>query len=827
MGYILSKLATNTRVVPIADETGLNKNNCSSRRNISESTLSRTQTAGFSEEVNKAHRIIVQIAESNESQSALFEESYPPHTILENASSNPEIEKNPEDITLVWLSENRHETNLSNLRISLREINNYIKIFDDESECLSYLTNIDKEQIFIIIDGSAINHRIVSRINDIFSVDSIFLFNRKTNTETAALYADLKHDFNKVTYFADFEKMSVVIKEDIKQLVKQSVGFSLFDEREKSTMDLTRDAATFLWFQMLFKVLKNQFQSDRLRREMIVTCRRVYAGNCNELANIDGYHRDEKKTLNAIHWYTKECFLYRLVNKALRTEDIDSLCTFSPFIVDLCSQLTAEHERRVQSDTSASNSIMILYRGQQISQTEIDKMRQNKGKLISTNGFFSTTTAEMIATTFAKQRRNVSSDIVAVIFEIRAQSNLNAVIFADIRHVSAMGPGEEEVLFSIGAVFRIDDVVYDNNRSLWTILMTATDEGYENVLPFIEATAQNREETSDNVFFGRLLNDMGRYQQAETYCKKLLQTMPKNHPDRAGVYHNLGRAQGNKGELNEATDSFTQALEIRRSLDMNHPDVARTLNSLGIIHGEKGEYGKAMRMFEKALEIQSKNNPHNNKEDNMISKKNLLLNMAMSHSNIGWAHSLCGTYDKAYSAHDEALKIRKDLLKVEDHPLFADYHSAMGGIAHAKGLYDNARAEHTKALLMRQRILPPAHPSIANSYQSLGEIEHENGKYEKALDYYEEARHIRTQTLGVQHLSMAAIYKSIGSVHLDSGAYDKALVFYERALSICQKNLSSSHPAIGDCYHLIGTVYERQMSIKNIVCICVKIITLQ
>ncbi|CAF1394534.1 unnamed protein product [Rotaria sordida] len=417
--------------------------------------------------------------------------------------------------------------------------------------------------------------------------------------------------------------------------------------------------------------------------------------------------------------------------------------------------------------------------------------------------------AEKIAMTFAKQRRNISSDFVAVIFEIKAKSNLKSVIFADIRHLSAIGPDEEEVLFSIGAVFRIDEVVYDNNRNLWAILMTATDEGYENVLPFIEATAQNREETSDNVFFGRLLNDMGRYQQAETYCKKLLQTMPKNHPDRAGVYHNLGRAQGNKGELNEATVSFTQALDIRRGLDMNHLDVARTLNSLGVIHGEKGEYGKAMKKFEKAVEIQRKSNEYN-KGENTISKKNLLLNMAMSYSNIGWVHSLCGAYDKASSAHSEALKIRKDLLKVEDHPLFADYHSAMGGIAHAKGLYDNARAEHTKALLMRQRILPPAHPSIANSYQSLGEIEHENGKYEKALEYYEEACHIRTQTLGVQHLSMAAIYKSIGSVHLDSGAYDKALEFYERALSICQKNVSAGHPAIGDCYHLIGTVYERQ-----------------
>ncbi|CAF4922068.1 unnamed protein product, partial [Rotaria sp. Silwood1] len=96
---------------------------------------------------------------------------------------------------------------------------------------------------------------------------------------------------------------------------------------------------------------------------------------------------------------------------------------------------------------------------------------------------------------------------------------------------------------------------------------------------------------------------MGRYQQADHYCRSLLQTMVTNHPDIAGIYHNLGCAQGNKGELNEAAASFTQALDIRKAVDMNQPDVARTLNSLGIVHGEKGEYTKAMNKFKQALEI--------------------------------------------------------------------------------------------------------------------------------------------------------------------------------------------------------------------------------
>jgi hypothetical protein len=67
----------------------------------------------------------------------------------------------------------------------------------------------------------------------------------------------------------------------------------------------------------------------------------------------------------SIWWYKRETFLYRLLNESLRTQNIDLLFGL--------------------------RFLIRLYRGQLISDEELDILKQSKGKLISMNSFFSTT----------------------------------------------------------------------------------------------------------------------------------------------------------------------------------------------------------------------------------------------------------------------------------------------------------------------------------------------------------------------------------------------------------------------------------------------------
>jgi hypothetical protein len=60
---------------------------------------------------------------------------------------------------------------------------------------------------------------------------------------------------------------------------------------------------------------------------MIDLCLEQYSGNdiqCNQISQL----KKSYKSSDAIMWYTKEPFIYQLLNKALRIQDIDIFVFF-------------------------------------------------------------------------------------------------------------------------------------------------------------------------------------------------------------------------------------------------------------------------------------------------------------------------------------------------------------------------------------------------------------------------------------------------------------------------------------------------------------------
>ena len=90
-------------------------------------------------------------------------------------------------------------------------------------------------------------------------------------------------------------------------------------------------------------------------QQMLNSCRSYYQGNRNKLSIIDEFEQTNRAS-DAIHWYTRSCFLFRLINKALRIGDIVALYIFRYFIIDLCSNLQAARNdqmpKRVYRDST-------------------------------------------------------------------------------------------------------------------------------------------------------------------------------------------------------------------------------------------------------------------------------------------------------------------------------------------------------------------------------------------------------------------------------------------------------------------------------------------
>ncbi|CAF4655060.1 unnamed protein product, partial [Rotaria sp. Silwood2] len=142
--------------------------------------------------------------------------------------------------------------------------------------------------------------------------------------------------------FTDIETLIKNIQHNIVLAAKQLAIFNLYNEKQKSTRDLSRESAEFLWFQMLKDVLLKLPQTLHAKEEMLSKCRDYYHQNKRQLENIDKFEQTYAPT-KAIEWYTSITFIYKQVNQALRTENIDLLYLFRFYIVDLCNMLRQEY----------------------------------------------------------------------------------------------------------------------------------------------------------------------------------------------------------------------------------------------------------------------------------------------------------------------------------------------------------------------------------------------------------------------------------------------------------------------------------------------------
>ncbi|CAF4902101.1 unnamed protein product, partial [Rotaria sp. Silwood1] len=105
---------------------------------------------------------------------------------------------------------------------------------------------------------------------------------------------------------------------------------------------------------------------------MLDICRNYYRGNLRQLTTIDEFER-HYQSIEAIRWYTKQSFIYKLVNKALKSEDIDMLYTFRFFIGDLSESLDREHKKMVLS----GERTLTVYRGGKLSDDELKKFKDS------------------------------------------------------------------------------------------------------------------------------------------------------------------------------------------------------------------------------------------------------------------------------------------------------------------------------------------------------------------------------------------------------------------------------------------------------------------
>ncbi|CAF3422952.1 unnamed protein product [Rotaria sp. Silwood2] len=237
-----------------------------------------------------------------------------------------------------------------------------VQHFNDANSCMDYITNIKNEKILLII--SVEHFQMIPSIYHIQQIYSIYIFNfnqcKQVNEDTL--------NFRKVRgHFETIDKLVRQITYDKKYIASNLLTINSFPTCSTlESYDISNQMsnnniqeATFMYSQILRNIFINEIYKDIDKNEMIEFFRQQYNENETELEKIDKFER-EYTIERAIYWYTIDGFLYRTINKALRTQNILTLYHLSYFIKDLHLELKKYHSNQC---SNSSEDTLIVYRG--------------------------------------------------------------------------------------------------------------------------------------------------------------------------------------------------------------------------------------------------------------------------------------------------------------------------------------------------------------------------------------------------------------------------------------------------------------------------------
>ena len=367
---------------------------------------------------------------------------------------------NSDEFIVIWLDEKLDESaDCITTQRELRDIVNYLNVFTDENKCLDYVRNdnIQNRKIFFIVSG-LLAEKMIPHLIELPQIVYIYIF--------CQLASDLIPTGDKVRgTFIDKHGLFAIIAQDIRHIIKNSTEMSLFSSPEAREQSIiTAEDEDFKDFQNFLKVIFNNDYSNTLsKEEMIKQCRRYYRGDNYEQEKIDKFEANYTSK-DAIRWYTRDSFVYRLLNKALRTRNVEIVYAFRYFIGDLCRQIHNLHWEQVQN---ASRKISTLYRGQILPAAELENLKKHIGEEISMNSFLSTSRSCDTAYAYSGQGKRPPG-FESIIFQIDlVTEQLNPLMpFCNIEDISCFQE-ENEYLFKVGTVFRLISI--ENYDICWLI----------------------------------------------------------------------------------------------------------------------------------------------------------------------------------------------------------------------------------------------------------------------------------------------------------------------------------------------------------------------
>ncbi|CAF3799536.1 unnamed protein product [Rotaria sp. Silwood1] len=567
--------------------------------------------------------------------------------ILSHATNPSSVNK--ESITLIVFDPNHIINNTTDEEY--RTINDYVLVYGAKSQLLTYVQSISEEFIFIILCQYSSDEEFLSQLNGLNQIHSICIYSPQQDVDNQLM--------NKYSKLIGIFTEQNILFDQVRTSIERSFAlqFGFYDPEQKLTTytRLSRENVIFFWNLLLKDLLITEQPKDK--SFLIQDCREYYCQNIVEMENIERFEKTYDSH-NAHEWYSKLCFVSKLLTKAFHTADIERLKSFNFFIRDLTS-LIMEDSSRIEQ----------LYCTRTIEKTQFAKLLDKIGQLMSFSGFL------LVHRSFNEMIPYGNESQVTVAFEI---SNVSTSVVHVIDSTS--------VIINLGVTFKLNSLDFDDKLGVWIAHLIFSHEGVQIAQNYIRVQQETMERMTLPLIMANLLFKMNGFSATKKYLDSL-----KNE-DEALIYHFYGILHHGKGEYALALDNFQIAYELMIS-DGRIQDSALVLHDLGYVYDMKKEFNNALDSHKKALEITQTYCQAND------------FRIGISLYNIG--RTLVNMDD-----HNQALIYHQNALAIFEHTLTYNHiHIAQSLHSHAVVYfnmrdYNQAFDYYTRALELYETIVP-------------------------------------------------------------------------------------------------------------------------
>ncbi|CAF3351734.1 unnamed protein product [Rotaria socialis] len=220
---------------------------------------------------------------------------------------------------LILLYKKSADNSFDDAQIRLSTVFERLASFDDRQCCFDYIeSSIDiSTPIFLILfDQKNAQISVTTR-----KIRTIY----RMHSETLSPPSPLQQHFYNV------EQVIISLRRDIRALI-DDLPFSIIQNSVRQLDPMRASYTSLMGFMDVFISLTRNDDRKISQRDFLASCRAAYIGSSVQLRAIDQFAQEHQSFGQAIGWYTRDSFVYLLVNQALRSQNPDIIHKYRFFI---------------------------------------------------------------------------------------------------------------------------------------------------------------------------------------------------------------------------------------------------------------------------------------------------------------------------------------------------------------------------------------------------------------------------------------------------------------------------------------------------------------